>query len=470
MIGVVLCGGVGARLWPVSRELYPKPFIRLGDGQSFIKKTFIKAAALPYAEGVYVVANRRLYFKLAEEYAASGVPLEPTFILEPCGRNTAPAIASAALMARAAHGPDMPLLVLPSDHLIDNLEAFRALVEKALVLAGRGRLVTFGIRPARPETGFGYLEAEGEDVLRFVEKPNLEQAKKYLASGRFLWNSGIFCFQAGVLLEELGRHAPEVLRSVEACLAASTPNLEGGGRVELEEESFALIPEISIDYAVLEKSKRVSVVAGTDLGWSDIGSWPELCGLRPSDAAGNRVSHPEKAVLEDVRDCLIDNHVNLVAALGVHDLLIVDTEDALLVADKARSQDVRLIYERLKAENRKEALHHPTVFKPWGYYTLLEEGRRFKTKLIALKPGARISLQLHHHRSEHWIVVSGLAEVTRDEEVFFVNTNESIYIKAGTKHRVANPGRIELVLIEVQSGDYLGEDDIVRFEDEYGRA
>ena len=468
MIGVVLCGGVGARLWPVSRELYPKPFIRLSDGQSFIKKTFIRAASLPQAEGVYVVANRQLYFKLAEEYTASAVPVEPTFILEPCGRNTAPAITAAAFMAKAAHGPEIPLLVLPSDHLITDQNAFKTLVKQALALAGLGRLVTFGVNPTRPETGFGYLEADGEDVIRFIEKPNLKQAKEYLATGGFLWNTGMFCFRAGVLLEELGRHAPEILRSIEACLAAS--KLAEGRRLELDEESFARVPEISIDYAVFEKSERVSVVTGEDIGWSDIGSWPELCDLRPSDAAGNRVSHPEKAVLEDVSDCLIDNHVHLVAALGVRDLLIVDTEDAVLVADKARSQDVRLIYKRLKNEKREEALLHRTVFKPWGYYTLLEEGQRFKTKLLALKPGARISLQLHHNRSEHWIVVSGMAEVTRGDEVFFVGSNESTYIKAGTRHRIANPGQVELVLIEVQSGDYLGDDDIVRFEDVYGRA
>jgi mannose-1-phosphate guanylyltransferase len=468
MIAVVLCGGVGARLWPVSRELYPKPFIRLSDGQSFIKKTFIRAASLPEAAGVYVVANRRLYFKMAEEYAASGVTLEPTFILEPSGRNTAPAIAAAALRAREARGPDTPLMVLPSDHLIANQDIFQKQAARALALAALGRLVVFGIKPTRPETGFGYLETEGENVLRFVEKPGLAQAKEYLSSGRFLWNSGIFCFQAGVLLEEMARHAPEIVRAAEACLAASQPLADD--RIELEADSFARIPKISIDYAVFEKSNLVAAVAGDGLGWSDIGSWTELCGLRPADAAGNRVSHPEKAVLEDVGDCLIDNHVHMVAALGVRDLLIVDTDDALLVADKSRAQDVRLIYDRLKAENREEALRHRTVFKPWGYYTLLEEGRRFKTKLLALKPGARISLQLHHHRSEHWIVVSGMAEVTRDEEVFFVNTNESTYIKAGAKHRVANPGQVELVLIEVQSGDYLGEDDIVRFEDIYGRA
>ena len=468
MIGVVLCGGVGSRLWPVSRELYPKPFIRLSDGQSFIKKAFLRAAALPQAEGVYVVTNRRLYFKIAEEYAASGVTVEPTFILEPSGRNTAPAIALAAFMAREANGPETPIMVLPSDHLITNQAAFKIQVERALALAGQGRLVAFGVKPTRPETGFGYLEADGEAVLRFVEKPGLEQANEYLASGRFLWNSGMFCFLAGVFLEELARHAPEILRSVESCMAASKPARDR--RVELDEESFALIPETSIDYALFEKSKRVSVVAGADIGWSDIGSWTELCDLRQPDAVGNRVSHPEKAVLEDSSGCLIDNHVHLVAALGVHDLLIVDTRDALLVADKARSQDVRLIYERLKAEKCEEALSHHTVFKPWGYSQLLEEGRRFKAKLLVLKPGASISLQLHHHRSEHWIVVSGMAEVTRDEDVFFINVNESTYIKAGARHRVANPGKIELVLIEVQSGDYLEEDDIVRLGDVYGRA
>ena len=469
MIGVVLCGGVGSRLWPVSRELYPKPFIRLADGQSFIKKTFIRAAAAPEAEKIFVVANRQYYFKMAEEYAASGVTLTPTFLLEPRGRNTAPAIAAAVLAALRDHHSDTPLLVFPSDHLIANRDGFEAMVARALELASENRLVTFGIKPTRPETGFGYIEAEGERVIRFVEKPPRDKAKEYLASGRFFWNSGMFCFRAGAMRGELERHAPGLLRAVEACLDASPAREDG--RIELEAESFARIPAISIDYAVFEKSENAAVVTeGDDIGWSDVGSWLEMCGLRPADAAGNRVSHPEKAVLEDAENCLIDNHVHLVAALGVKDLLIIDTEDALLVADRARSQDVRLIYDRLKRENRVEALLHPTVFKPWGYYTLLEEGTRFKTKRLALKPGAKISLQLHHHRSEHWIVVSGMAEVTRGDEVFFVNSNESTYIKAGTRHLVANPGKVELVLIEVQSGDYLGEDDIVRFEDAYGRS
>ena len=370
MISVVLCGGVGSRLWPVSRELYPKPFIRLADGQSFIKKTFIRAAAVPEAEGVFAVANRQYYFKMAEEYAASGVRLESTFILEPCGRNTAPAIAATALVAMREHGPDMPLLVLPSDHLIACQDKFNALATRALELAAENRLVTFGIRPTHPETGFGYIEAEGERAIRFVEKPPVDKAREYLASCRFFWNSGVFCFRAGVVLTELELHAPNLLRAVETCLNASPPEREG--KIELEAESFARVPDVSIDRAVFEKSGNVSVVTGEDIGWSDVGSWRELCGLRPAAAAGNRVSRPGEAVLEDAKNCLIDNHERLVTALGVEDLLIVDTEDALLVADKARSQDVRLIYDRLKRENREEAIRHPTGFKPWGYYTLLE--------------------------------------------------------------------------------------------------
>jgi mannose-1-phosphate guanylyltransferase len=469
MISLILCGGVGSRLWPLSRDLYPKPFIRLPDGETLLRKTFLRAAAAPEAEGVLVAANRQIFFKAAEECAAlPDAPIRTSFILEPCGRNTAPAIAAAALAVRREHGPDMPILALPSDHLIANRERFNAMAARALELAATGRLVAFGLKPGRPDSGFGYIEADGEQVIRFVEKPPPEKAREYVASGRFLWNSGMFCFRAGALLAELGRLAPELLRAVEGCLAAS--RRDAVGNWDLQAESFARVPAISIDYALFEKSDRAAVVRGDDLGWSDVGSWPELCGLREADAGGNRVSHPGQAVLEEAENCDIDNHVHMVAALGVKNLMIIDTEDALLVADKARAQDVRRIYERLKAADHPTCLRHCTVFKPWGYYTLLEEGVRFKTKRLALKPGARISLQLHHHRSEHWIVVSGMAEVTRGDEVFFVNSNESAYIKAGTKHRVANPGRLELILIEVQSGDYLGEDDIVRFEDAYGRA
>jgi mannose-1-phosphate guanylyltransferase len=468
MLSVILCGGVGSRLWPLSRDIYPKPFIRLPDGQTFLKKAYLRGAGAPGAEEVLTIANRQFYFKAAEEYETSGLALTSSYILEPCGRNTAPALAAAARWARKNHGENIPLLILPSDHLIAGEERFYEAVRQARELAAQGKLVTFGIAPTRPETGFGYIETEGGKVVRFVEKPSAEKAAAYVKSGRFLWNSGMFCFQAGILLEELKTHAPELLAAVEDCLAVSQSG--GDGRLELDEITFARVPAVSFDYAVMEKSDRVAVVRADDIGWSDIGSWLELCGLAEPDSDGNRVSRPEKTVLEDTRNCHVNNFHRLVATLGVEDLLIVDTDDALLVADKSRSQDVKLVYNRLKAMGHEAHRQHRTVFKPWGYYSLLEEGPRFKTKRLALKPGARISLQLHHHRSEHWIVVSGMAEVTRGEEVFFVSSNESTYIKAGTRHRVANPGQVELVLIEVQSGDYLGEDDIVRFDDAYGRA
>ncbi|MDR1534856.1 MAG: mannose-1-phosphate guanylyltransferase/mannose-6-phosphate isomerase [Planctomycetota bacterium] len=467
MIAVILCGGAGSRLWPLSREEYPKPFIRLADGRSFIKKTYLRAAAVPETEGILVVTNRRIRFKVAEECLSPEAAPKPSFILEPFARNTAPAITAAALVAGSRYGPEAPLAILPSDHLVADQDGFNAMIARGLELAAAGRLVAFGIAPVRPETGFGYIEAEGERVIRFVEKPSRDKAEEYLASGRFLWNSGIFCFQAGAFLAEMGRRAPGLLRAVEACLAAS--RLDGAGGLLLDPDSFAKVPGISIDYALFEKSEQMAVVRGDGMGWSDIGSWPELCGLRPADSEGNHVSRPDQAVLHEVRNSDIDNHVRLVAALGVENLLVVDTEDALLVADKSRSQEVRLIYDRLKESNHETHRRHPTVFTPWGYYSLLEEGDRFKTKRLVLKPGAKISLQAHHHRSEHWVVVNGMAEVTRGEQVFFVNSNESTYIKAGVRHRVANPGKIELVLIEVQSGDYLGEDDIVRFDDLYGR-
>ena len=468
MLSVILCGGAGSRLWPLSRDLYPKPFIRLPDGQTFLKKTYLRGARAPGAAGILVVANREHYFKAAEEYETSGAGLKPSYILEPSGRNTGPAIAAAALWAGKKHGKDVPLLILPSDHLIAGEDRFFKAVGRARELAADGKLVAFGIRPDHPETGFGYIETEGEKAIRFVEKPSAAKAAEYLASGRHLWNSGMFCFRADVFLSELGRHAPELLRAAEAAIAASPES--GDGRLELDPDAFAKVPAISIDYALFEKSDRVAAVRADDIGWSDVGSWREFCGLTPPDADGNRVSRPEETVLEDVRDCDVNSHHRLVAALGVEGLLIVDTDDALLVTDRSRSQEVRRVYERLNASGHEAHRQHRTIFRPWGFYRQLEDGPRFRTKLLSLRPGAKISLQLHHHRSEHWIVVSGMAEVTRGEEVFFVNPNESAYIKAGTKHRVANPGKVELALIEVQSGDYLGEDDIVRFDDEYGRA
>jgi mannose-1-phosphate guanylyltransferase len=467
MISVILCGGAGSRLWPVSRELHPKPFLRLKDGQSLIQKAFLRGAAAPEAIGVMTVTNSHLYFKVAEEYVSTGLHLDASYVLEPFGRNTGPAIALAALRVRQCYGENEPMLILPADHLIPNLNLFSKSVSRALELAKEGRLATFGILPTSPETGFGYIETDGERVVRFVEKPTLAKAREYVESGRFVWNSGMFCFKAGVLLTELAQHAPELLAAAESCFAASTDMAD---KLHLEEESFARIPAISIDYSVFEKSVNVAAVHGGDFGWNDIGSWTELCGFDEMDANGNRISEPSEAVLHDCHNCDINNRGRLVAALGIDNLLVVDTADALLIADKSRAQDVKIIYNRLKEANHEAYKHHRTIYRPWGSFTLLESSSRFKIKRLMLKPGATISLQRHYNRSEHWIVVSGMAEVTCDDRVFFVNPNESTYIKAGANHRVGNPGKVDLVLIEVQSGDYLGEDDIVRFEDAYGRV
>lgn len=363
------------------------------------------------------------------------------------------------------------MLTLAADHIINNQAAFARAVEEALALAAQGRLVTFGIKPDRPETGYGYIRADGNRVLEFVEKPDLETARKYLDSGDYYWNSGLFCFTAGLILAELEKHAPELLTSVKACLAASSFGSIDSfdqGVVELDAAAFQDVPSISIDYAVMEKSDHLAVVP-CDIGWNDIGSWGALCGLNACDTNGNRVASEGRIMLHDVENCDIRSHDRLVAALGVEDLLIIDTPDALLVAAKDRAQDVKLLYNNLKDADHETYRHHRTVFRPWGSYTVLESGPRFKIKRLEVKPGSSISMQRHYHRSEHWIVVSGMAEVVCDDETFMVGVDESTYIKAGRKHRVSNRGLIDLVMIEVQSGDYLGEDDIVRLQDEYGR-
>jgi mannose-1-phosphate guanylyltransferase len=479
IIPVILSGGVGSRLWPVSREAHPKPFMRLADGESLLQKTFLRAAALPGVQEILTVTNRELYFKTADEYRPvnrSGVALG--YILEPFGRNTAAAIAAAALDLSATHGDDALMLALAADHLITDTQAFEAAVRIAADLARQGHLVTFGIRPEHPETGFGYIEAASEalppsglggfKVQRFVEKPDLDRAREYLASGRHFWNSGMFCLRVGTLLEELKRHAPDVLQTVDRAVECARKSSGDGLRtLEFDAASFDAVPDISIDYALMEKSAHVAVVP-CDIGWSDIGSWNALSELTVPDAAGNRIEG--EALLHDTRNCYIHSPQRLTAAVGLDDLIIVDTSDALLVAHKDRTQDVRHIARQLKESGHSTHQHHVTVHRPWGTYTVLEEGERFKIKRIVVKPGASLSLQMHHHRSEHWIVVNGMARVTNGDNVLFLNTNESTFIPAGHLHRLENPGVIDLVMIEVQSGDYLGEDDIVRFEDCYGRT
>lgn len=471
LIPTILCGGAGSRLWPVSRELHPKPFIRLADGQSLLQKAWLRGALLPNVTEVLTVTNRELFFKTEDEYreAASqnGRNVANSFVLEPFGRNTAPAIAAAALQVASAHGDDALLLVLAADHLIADQAAFAAAVEQACQLATQGKLVTFGIKPDAPETGYGYIEAEGHTVLGFVEKPSLEKAQEYLATGRYLWNSGMFCFAAGAMLREMELHCPKILAATRRCIEnARVTRGQGFSQMELVPEDFGQVPDDSIDYAVMEKSNSVAVVP-CSIGWSDIGSWTALGDLTSPDEQGNRVEG--EALLHDVSHCYIRSNERIVGAVGINNLVIIDTPDALLVADRARAQDVKHIYARLKAQGHAAHKIHRTAHRPWGTYTVLEEGSRFKIKRIVVKPGASLSLQMHHHRSEHWIVVSGMAKVVNGDHELFVNTNESTYIPAGHRHRLENPGVIDLVMIEVQSGEYLGEDDIVRFEDNYGR-
>ncbi len=469
LIPTILCGGAGSRLWPVSREMHPKPFIRLADGQSLLQKAFLRGAQLPDVAEVLTVTNRELLFKTEDEYGeVNTAKLATSFILEPFGRNTAAAIAAAALQVEKKYGASAIMLVLAADHLIADQPAFEQAVVAATALAAAGKLVTFGIEPESPETGYGYIEADGNTVVRFVEKPSLDKAQEYLASGRFLWNSGIFCFAAGTMLAEMAKHCPDILAATKACTEQSRL-AEGKNftQLDLEAESFRSIPDLSIDYAVMEKSKQVAVIP-CSIGWSDIGSWTALGDLSAADADGNRTQGD--VMLHNTSNCTIQTNDRLIGTVGIDNLIIIDTPDAVLIADKSCAQDVKHIYAGLKAKGHEAHKMHRTAHRPWGTYTVLEEGNGFKIKRIEVKPGASLSLQMHYHRSEHWIVVNGMAKVVNGEREFLVNTNESTYIPAGHRHRLENPGRLNLVMIEVQSGGYLGEDDIVRFQDNYGRA
>lgn len=475
LIPVILSGGAGTRLWPLSRQSHPKPFLELPDGETLLQKTLQRTLALPGVERVLTVTNREYYFQTRDVYQRVPGAAErgAFYLLEPVGRNTAPAIAAAALQAREMAGSDALLLVLPADHLVRDQAAFAAAVAKARRLAGQGYLVTFGITPDRPETGFGYIEGgealtEGGEALglavrRFVEKPDAATAAAFLAQGGYTWNSGMFCFRAEAFLSALASHQPQLDGDIRAAWA------EGRGKDDYLElpAGFAQVADISVDYAVMEKTDRAAVVPG-DFGWTDIGSWTAFGDLLPADVDGNRVLG--ESILEDVRDCIVHSPGRLAALLGVEGLVVVDTPDALLIARKDRDQDVKRVVAELKRRGHEAHNLHRTAHRPWGTYTVLEEGSRFKIKRIEVKPGAALSLQMHYHRSEHWIVVSGTAKIVNGEDEILIRTNESTYIPAGTPHRLVNPGTIALVMIEVQSGEYLGEDDIVRFDDQYGRV
>ena len=454
----------------MSRRLLPKQFLPLVSEHTLLQDTLLRLEGIQGALAPLVISNGEHRFLVAEQLREIGMRAEAQ-ILEPVGRNTAPAVAVAALCL-GNRDPDACMLVLPSDHLIRDVPAFRDAIATALSLAVAGSLVTFGITPLGPVTGYGYIERgepiAGSDaayrVTRFVEKPDLDTARKYVSHGGFFWNSGMFAFRSARFLEELQRFRPDILAAARSAWETSTRDLDF---LRLDAAAFTACPSDSIDYAVMERTSE-SVMVQADIGWSDVGSWTALWEAGEKDAAQN-VSQGD-VNLRDVSGCYVRAEHRLVAALGVRDLIIVETDDAILVADKLRAQEVKEVVEQLDRQVRSEHIAHSRVYRPWGYYETVDAGGRFQVKRIMVKPGEALSLQMHHHRAEHWVVVSGTARVTRDDQTELLSENQSTYIPIGTKHRLENPGKVPLFLIEIQSGEYLGEDDIVRFEDRYHRS
>jgi mannose-1-phosphate guanylyltransferase/mannose-1-phosphate guanylyltransferase/mannose-6-phosphate isomerase len=467
---VILSGGSGTRLWPMSRTLYPKQLLTLLGGESLLQQTARRVADPARFAPPLLVANEEHRFIIAEQLRESGAAPRG-LLLEPQGRNTAPAACVAALEL-IGDDPDALMLLLPSDHTIGDVDAFLAAIDRAAAAAAEGALVTFGIAPSRAETGYGYIrrgaalgEAEGAfAVAAFVEKPALAEAERYLASGEHFWNSGIFLFPARLYVAELERLRPEMAAACRAALAKATRERDF---IRLDKEAFCACAGDSIDYAVMEHTESAAVVP-VAMGWSDVGSWDALWEMSGKDADGNALAG--NVVAEAARNCYLRSEAGLVAAIGVENLVVVATQDAVMVAPRERTQEVRALVARLAREQREEADALPTVHRPWGTFAALHKGPRVQVKHITVKPGGQLSLQMHHHRAEHWIVVQGTAKVRRGDEEMIVSENQSTYIPLGTPHRLENPGKIPLHLIEVQSGSYLGEDDIVRLEDTYGRS
>jgi mannose-1-phosphate guanylyltransferase/mannose-6-phosphate isomerase len=469
IVPVILSGGSGTRLWPVSRESFPKQLWPLLSDKSLMQETVLRAQGSGFAAPI-VVCNQEHRFLIAEQLREAGIT-DARILLEPVGRNSAPAIAAAAMLV-AEDDPDSVLWMMAADASITGIEALRVALDSAAAAARLGRIVTFGMQPTAPETGYGYIEigaaladAPGvHAVARFIEKPDAADAARLYADGRHLWNSGMFVFTARALLREMEAHAPEVIPPVRAAIAGRHTDLDF---IRLDEEPFRACPSISLDYAVAERTREAAVVPAS-IGWSDVGSWNALWELGQKDGAGNVAIGD--VLLESSQDCYVRSDGMLTAVVGLKDTIVVVTDDVALAMHRDMAQDVKKVVDRLKAAGRHQAVAHNRIYRPWGYYESLATGERFQVKRIVVSPGGRLSLQSHFHRAEHWVVVNGTAKVTRDAESLILSENQSIYLPLGCTHRLENPGKIPLTLIEVQSGAYLGEDDIVRLEDTYGRA